>query len=178
MRKLATVLLVLMVVASASALAGEERYRISGKKNPVRIAETPPDQQHGKPLVRLAVDPVSGEITFLPSLISNRGAIDASFSQVSAVCLDCGSCPLVTRNVQVTLRALGPVAAGYLVGQLTTGNANLTRVQVNRKDALVLNDLYIVDVRVDVIDCGQSFQIWFDVCQPGDPNGVVTNPCP
>jgi hypothetical protein len=122
---------------------------------------------------KIEVDPANGVISG-----PTEGSANGSFALTNVTCPNCGSpCVPLSRTVVVVLTAQGAVPHGYSVGNLALNHATLDTFNPDRKDPLNPGDAVTYTFTLDPEDCGTTFRIYFDMCQPGDPANP-SSPCP
>ena len=67
-------------------------------------------------------------------------------------------------TVEVVLEANAPVAAGYGVSDLTTGNYTITGVAQDTSSDLAIGEQVTITFTGDVADRGTNFNLWFSIC--------------
>ena len=177
MTRVLSLVTMLLLVAAVSPTFAEDSQGLS-------TGAIQPGTDPGTPNFALQVDPISGKIHVLSTSqtspinagsVGSKAAINGNFNFISATCVDCGTgCPPTSRQIDVVLQANTAVTSGYGVGNISTSNATMTNATPPAKTDLNNGDFYNLSIVTDVINCGSTFGLFFDVCQPSstDPGAA------
>lgn len=138
------------------------------------LVSQPQDETLGRQF-GFSVDP---DTSLVYVLNPGRDVINGNFNVQSVICTDCVSpCAVpAVRTVQVNLVANTNVAPGYGVSALTNANYMVTDVQYSTQAGLTNGSPLIITITGNVLDCGDWFNVFFDVCDSAPP-GDWTDPC-